>query len=80
MPADESLAKKPRVEVDARRDYRDWTLTLDSQNKYGYRRLAIPETSAQIEVMSSDGAYVPFKVRPGERGETEIHIVVHELR
>ena len=42
--------------------------------------VAIPETSAQIEVMSSDGAYVPFKVRPGERGETEIHIVVHELR
>jgi len=52
-----------------------WTSTLDYRTKYGYCRYSI---SAQIEVVSSDGAYIPFKVRPGKRGETEIHIVVND--
>ena len=64
-------SKRRRAEED------DWTVTLEYQNKYGYRRYSID--SAQLDVKGADGAYVPFKVRAGERGETEIHIVVaHE--
>ncbi len=73
----EPPAKKPRAEVDAHRDY-DWTLTLDYQNKYGYRRFAIPEASAQVELESPDNSYIPFKVRLGGRGETEMHVVASE--
>ena len=63
-------SKRRRVEED------DWTIHLDYRNKYGYRRYSIE--SAQLEAQGADSAYVPFKVRAGERGETEIHIVVND--
>jgi hypothetical protein len=72
MSAEEPPTKKPRAAEE------DWTLTLDCQNKYGYRRFAIPEASATVEVESPDNSYIPFKVRLGERGETEIHVVASE--
>ena len=55
----------------------DWKMTLEYQNKYGYRRYSIE--SAQLEVKVDDGTYVPFKVRPGERGDdTDIRIVAND--
>ena len=47
-------SKRRRVEED------DWKMTLEYQNKYGYRRYSIE--SVQLEVKGADGAYVPFKI------------------
>ncbi len=74
MSADEPPTKKPRAEESDQ----DWAVTLDHQTKYGYKRFSITAASAQIEAVPSDNAYIAFKVRPGERGETELHIAVNE--
>ena len=66
---EESTAKKRRC-ADV------WIMNLEYQNKYGYRRYSLD--SAEVDVNGADGAYVPFKVCPGEHGETEIHIVANE--